>query len=127
MADCIFCKIANGEIPSEFLYEDDYVVVIKDINPMAKVHLLVLTKEHICCANMFDENNSVYAAKAFEAVAKVTKDTVGELKKVTWTPKAELIKNFKLVIATVVAVGLAIAVVDVVSSLIINSIAGLIG
>ena len=74
MADCIFCKIANGEIPSEFLYEDDYVVVIKDINPMAKVHLLVLTKEHICCANMIDENNSVYAAKAFEAVAKVTKE-----------------------------------------------------
>ena len=72
MADCIFCKIANGEIPSEFLYEDDYVVVIKDINPMAKVHLLVLTKEHICCANMFDENNSVYAAKAFEAVAEET-------------------------------------------------------
>ncbi len=74
MADCIFCKIANGEIPSEFLYEDDYVVVIKDINPMAKVHLLVLTKEHICCANMFDEENSIYAAKAFEAVAKVTKE-----------------------------------------------------
>ena len=60
-------------------------------------------------------------------IAKITKDTVGELKKVTWTPKTEVFKNFKLVIATVVAVGLAIAVVDVVSSLIINSIAGLIG
>lgn len=60
-------------------------------------------------------------------IAKITKDTAGELKKVTWTPKAEVFKNFKLVIATVVAVGLAIAVVDVASSLIINSIAGLIG
>jgi len=60
-------------------------------------------------------------------IAKLTKDTAGELKKVTWTPKAEVFKNFKLVIATVVAVGLAIAVVDVASSWIINSIAGLIG
>ena len=73
MADCIFCKIANGEIPSEFLYEDDYVVVIKDINPMAKVHLLVLTKEHICCADAIDESNSVYVAKIFEAIAKIAK------------------------------------------------------
>lgn len=59
--------------------------------------------------------------------AKVTKDTAGELKKVTWTPKAEVFKSFKLVIATVVAVGAAIAVVDLTSSFIINTIAGLIG
>jgi preprotein translocase SecE subunit len=60
-------------------------------------------------------------------IAKLCKDMAGELKKVTWTPKAEVFKSFKLVIATVVAVGLAIAVVDVASSWIINSIAGLIG
>jgi preprotein translocase SecE subunit len=59
--------------------------------------------------------------------AKVTKDTIGELKKVTWTPKAEVMKSFKLVIATVVVVGVAIAVVDLTSSFIINTIAGLIG
>ena len=63
MADCIFCKIANGEIPSEFLYEDDYVVVIKDINPMAKVHLLVLTKEHICCAISNNKDCQVMARR----------------------------------------------------------------
>ena len=60
-------------------------------------------------------------------IGKITKDTCGELKKVTWTPKAEVFKNFKLVIATVVMIGLAIAVVDVASSWIINTIAGLIG
>ena len=60
-------------------------------------------------------------------IAKVTKDTVGELKKVTWTPKAEVVKSFKLVIAAVVGIGLAIAVVDLASSFIINTIAGLIG
>jgi preprotein translocase SecE subunit len=60
-------------------------------------------------------------------LCKVAKDTTGELKKVTWTPKAEVFKSFKLVIATVVAVGVAIAVVDLTSSFIINTIAGLIG
>ena len=60
-------------------------------------------------------------------IVKFLKDTVGELKKVVWTSKTEVWKSFKLVIATVVAVSLAIAVIDYVSSLIINSIAGLIG
>ena len=47
--DCIFCKIINGEIPSEFIYEDDKVVAFKDINPVAPVHFLVVPKKHICC------------------------------------------------------------------------------
>ena len=46
MSDCIFCKIANGEIPSEFLYEDDNVVAFKDLNPQAPVHVLVVPKAH---------------------------------------------------------------------------------
>ncbi len=44
--DCIFCKIANGEIPSETIYEDDRVRVILDIGPAARGHALVLPKEH---------------------------------------------------------------------------------
>ena len=46
MSDCIFCKIANGEIPSEFLYEDDNVVAFNDLNPQAPVHVLVVPKAH---------------------------------------------------------------------------------
>ena len=46
MSDCIFCKIANGEIPSEFLYEDDSVVAFNDLNPQAPVHVLVVPKAH---------------------------------------------------------------------------------
>ena len=46
MSDCIFCKIANGEIPSEFLYEDDRVVAFRDLNPMAPTHVLVVPKAH---------------------------------------------------------------------------------
>lgn len=60
-------------------------------------------------------------------IAKLAKDVAGEMKKVVWTPKDELKKSSKIVLATVVAVGLAIAVVDTCFSWIINSIAGLIG
>ena len=63
----------------------------------------------------------------FKKLGKFFKDTAGEMKKVVWTPKAELKKNTKLVILTVVAVGLAIALVDLGSSFIINSIAKLFG
>lgn len=47
MPDCIFCKIVNGQIPSEFLYQDDQLVVFRDIHPKAKTHLLVVPKVHI--------------------------------------------------------------------------------
>ena len=63
----------------------------------------------------------------FKKLGKFFKDTAGELKKVVWTSKTEVWKSFKLVIATVVAISALIAVIDYVSSLIINSIAGLIG
>jgi len=47
MADCIFCKIVAGQIPTDLLYQDDQVVVFKDIRPKARVHLLIVAKEHI--------------------------------------------------------------------------------
>ncbi len=45
--DCIFCRIINGEIPSEFVYEDEKFVVFRDINPQAPVHLLIVPRQHI--------------------------------------------------------------------------------
>ncbi len=50
-ADCLFCKIANGTIPSELLYEDDKVVAFKDINPQAPVHCLIIPRVHIPTIN----------------------------------------------------------------------------
>jgi len=47
MSDCIFCKIVKNEIPSEKIYEDDDYIAIKDINPQAPVHILVIPKKHI--------------------------------------------------------------------------------
>ncbi len=46
MADCVFCKIISGEIPSKRVYEDEQVIVINDMNPGAPVHVLVIPKEH---------------------------------------------------------------------------------
>ena len=60
-------------------------------------------------------------------IVKLCKDTAGEMKKVVWTPKTELKKNTKLVIFTVIAVGIVIVVIDTACSYLINTIAGLIG
>ena len=73
MDNCLFCKIISGDIPSTKVYEDEYVYAFRDIAPQAPVHVLVVPKEHICCANAVNETNSHYVAKCFEAVAKIAK------------------------------------------------------
>lgn len=47
MEDCIFCKIAKGEIPKEYIYESDQIMVFEDIRPSAEIHLLIVPREHI--------------------------------------------------------------------------------
>ena len=76
---------------------------------------------------MAEEKKKNFFVRIWNKLVKFCKDTHGELKKVAWTPRAELKKSFKLVIATVVAIAAVIAVIDLGSSWIINSIAGLIG
>ena len=50
MSDCIFCKIVDGSIPSKKVYEDEKILAFYDLEPQAPVHVLVIPKEHICCA-----------------------------------------------------------------------------
>ena len=52
--DCIFCKIANGEIPSKVLYEDEIVLVIMDNNPSVDGHVLIISKKHYTSFMEFD-------------------------------------------------------------------------
>ena len=60
MDDCIFCKIHNGEFPSDKVYEDDQCIVIKDLYPQAPVHLLVIPKKHIATiSELEDEDQSL--------------------------------------------------------------------
>ena len=73
------------------------------------------------------DKKPIFVVRIWKKLCKLFKDVVGEMKKVVWTPKDELRKSTKLILATVVAVGIAIAVVDTSFSWIVNSIAGLIG
>lgn len=50
VSDCVFCKIASGEIPSEFVYRDEDVFVIRDLNPQAPSHLLIIPTRHVVSA-----------------------------------------------------------------------------
>ena len=54
MADCIFCAIANGQIPSEKVYEDEYVLAFRDINPLAPKHVVIIPKRHVQSLNELD-------------------------------------------------------------------------
>ena len=71
--DCIFCKIAAGEIPSNKLYEDEKVIAFYDLAPQAPVHFLVIPKEHIKCADEITEANSEIIAHIFETISKIAK------------------------------------------------------
>ncbi len=72
--DCIFCKIAGGEVPSELLYEDEDVVVFPDINPLTPVHLLVVTKKHIPSLADMSEEDTPLIGKMIRAVKQVAKE-----------------------------------------------------
>lgn len=74
MTDCLFCKIINGEIPSKKVYEDEYVYAFYDIDPQAPTHFLVIPKQHIASAAEITPENSIAAAKCFEAIAKIAKE-----------------------------------------------------
>ena len=72
--DCIFCKIAAGEIPSKKVYEDDLVLAFYDIQPAAPTHILVIPKQHLSgCCDITAENSAV-VAHIFEVISKITKE-----------------------------------------------------
>lgn len=69
--DCLFCKIAAGEIPSDRVHEDDQVVVFRDINPRAPTHLLSISRRHIPSANDLTDADGDLLAALFGALRKV--------------------------------------------------------
>ena len=74
MNDCIFCKIASGEIPSTKVYEDDTVLGFKDLSPQAPVHVLLIPKTHITSVDDVTPENSAVVAHIFEVAAKLAKE-----------------------------------------------------
>ena len=71
MSDCIFCKIAQHEIPSTIVYEDDLVVAFDDLNPQAPVHTLVIPKDHY--ENIIDDVPAEVLGAMAHAVAEVAR------------------------------------------------------
>lgn len=78
--DCIFCKIAAGEIPAEKVYEDDHVLAFHDINPQAPLHVVIIPRRHIATINDIGEadidlmGRLLQAAKAIAAQEGVAED-----------------------------------------------------
>lgn len=58
MEDCIFCKLANGEIPTDMVYEDDRIACFRDADPQAPVHVLMVPKRHIPSLDDLTEEDS---------------------------------------------------------------------
>lgn len=74
MSDCLFCKIAAGEIPSNKVYEDDLCYAFYDIAPQAPVHFLVIPKAHIASVSDVTEANSAVVAHIFTVISKLAKE-----------------------------------------------------
>jgi len=71
MDDCIFCTIAAGKMDADILYDDDEVIVFRDINPQAPVHFLVVPKRHIVSALDLTQDDAGLIYKIFDVVRKV--------------------------------------------------------
>ena len=73
MDDCIFCKIANRQVDSNIVYEDDKVLAFKDIDPQAPVHVLVIPKSHIASLNEINDSNSEITGYISAVIPKIAK------------------------------------------------------
>ena len=73
MEDCIFCKIINGDIPSEKVYEDESVLAFKDIHPAAPIHVLVIPKKHIKSLLEVTKEDSEVISHIYEVINKIAK------------------------------------------------------
>lgn len=71
MEDCLFCKIIKGEIPSEKLYEDDEMMIIKDIAPEAAIHLLLLPKSHFTDIVEMTENQAALLGRCLKKLGEL--------------------------------------------------------
>ncbi len=74
MEDCIFCKIIKGDIPAEKVYEDENVLAFNDINPNAKIHILVIPKKHIKDVDSLEDEDHNTLGYIFKAMKKIAKD-----------------------------------------------------
>lgn len=72
--DCLFCKIAKGEIPAEVVYEDDEALAFEDINPQAPSHLLIIPRRHIATLNDLEEDDRVLVGHLSLVAARLARE-----------------------------------------------------
>ena len=72
--DCIFCRIVDGEIPSQKVYEDESVLAFKDIHPMAKVHVLIVPKKHFKNVGSIAASDPGLLAHIVEVASKIANE-----------------------------------------------------
>jgi histidine triad (HIT) family protein len=73
-SDCLFCKIRDGQIPAKLVHDDDRCIAIRDINPQAPTHVLVLPKKHIATLNDLEPDDEALVGHLFTAAAKIARD-----------------------------------------------------
>ena len=71
MPDCVFCKIIDGEIPSEKVFESDHLFAFEDINPAAPVHVLIIPKKHVETLNDVSEDDETLLGKLLVCARKL--------------------------------------------------------
>jgi len=74
MSDCLFCKIAAGQVPGAVVYQDDQVVAFKDINPQAPLHLLVVPRRHISSLNDLTQTDDALVGAILRCAAALAKE-----------------------------------------------------
>ena len=71
MNDCLFCKIRDGEIPADLVYENDDVLAFRDVNPQAPTHVLIVPKKHIATVNDLDETDARLTGEMYLAAKSI--------------------------------------------------------
>ena len=72
--DCLFCKIATGEISAKIIYEDDQVVAFDDIHPQAPIHKLIIPKKHIATLNDLSIDDNLLLGQMIQTAKKIAQD-----------------------------------------------------
>lgn len=73
MQDCLFCRIANGQLPVELVYENEQVVAFRDINPQASTHILIVPKQHVPDILHLEETDGTLLQAIFSAAAELAR------------------------------------------------------
>ncbi len=72
--DCLFCKIVEGNLPADIVYENDSLIAFRDINPIAPTHILLIPRRHIATMNDVQDSDASIAAELFLTAARLAAD-----------------------------------------------------